>query len=171
MLDTLAVMDSDTASAEPPRRARLEEVALVPARIDVAALRAQMAEEGKVVCRGLCFSMEGEGTAQPSRTRRSSSAYSITSPPTPRATRTRVAAAFRRRGDALLLTRDDGPGFTSEGLKRAAEPYFRDKTDARDGEHFGLGLYICRTLAERHGGALTVETPPKAAPACAPRSG
>ena len=45
--------------------------------------------------------------------------------------------------------------------ERAAEPYFRDKTAARDGEHFGLGLYICRTLAERHGGALTVENAPE----------
>ena len=121
VLDTLAVMDSHISrleryAATMGEAARLEEVALVPARIDVAALRAQMAEEGKVVCRGLCFSMEGE---------------------------------------------EDGPGFTSEGLKRAAEPYFRDKTDARDGEHFGLGLYICRTLSERHGGALTVENAPE----------
>src|SRR5699024_10151291 len=76
--------------------------------------------------------------------------------------KTRVAATFRRLGDTLVLTvEDDGPGFTPEALKRAAEPYFRDKTAARDGEHFGLGLYICRTLAERHGGAFTVENAPE----------
>ena len=76
--------------------------------------------------------------------------------------KTRVAAAFRRLGDALVLTvEDDGPGFSPEALKRAVEPYFRDKAAARDGEHFGLGLYICRTLAERHGGALTVENAPE----------
>ena len=68
---------------------------------------------------------------------------------------------------------DDGPGFTSEGLKRAAEPYFRDKTDARDGEHFGLGLYICRTLGENATAARSrVENAPEGGGTfCALRSG
>ena len=52
VLDTLAVMDSHISrleryAATMGEAARLEEVALVPARIDVAALRAQMAEEGQ----------------------------------------------------------------------------------------------------------------------------
>ena len=168
VLDTLAVMDSHISrleryAATMGEAARLEEVALVPARIDVAALRAQMAEEGKVVCRGLCFSMEGEedgaAFADAALILR---VFDNLAANAARYAKTRVAAAFRRRGDALVLTvEDDGPGFTSEGLKRAAEPYFRDKTDARDGEHFGLGLYICRTLAERHGGALTVDNAPE----------
>ena len=168
VLDTLAVMDSHISrleryAATMGEAARLEEVALVPARIDVAALRAQMAEEGKVVCRGLCFSMEGEedgaAFADAALILR---VFDNLAANAARYAKTRVAASFRRRGDTLVLTvEDDGPGFTSEGLKRAAEPYFRDKTDARDGEHFGLGLYICRTLAERHGGALTVDNAPE----------
>ena len=129
----------------------------------MAALRAQMAEEGKVVCRGLCFSMEGEEDGEAfADAALILRVFDNLAANAARYAKTRVAAAFRRRGDALVLTvEDDGPGFTSEGLKRAAEPYFRDKTDARDGEHFGLGLYICRTLAERHGGALTVENAPE----------
>ena len=52
---------------------------------------------------------------------------------------------------------DDGPGFTSAALKKAAEPYFRDEKDISDAAHFGIGLYICRLLCEKHGGALTIE--------------
>ena len=74
----------------------------------------------------------------------------------------RVEITVCLEGSQLRFTvADDGHGFPREALKRAAEPYFRDKTAARDGEHFGLGLYICRTLAERHGGALTVDNAPE----------
>ena len=76
----------------------------------------------------------------------------------------RISACLETGADGRLLVltvEDDGPGFTPEALKRAVEPYFRDKAAARDGEHFGLGLYICRTLTERHGGALTVENAPE----------
>ncbi len=69
--------------------------------------------------------------------------------------------------DGLLsvTVRDDGPGFTPEALKNATEPYFRDeKNEKKQGEtarsgagHFGIGLYICRLLCEKHGGSLTLD--------------
>lgn len=50
---------------------------------------------------------------------------------------------------------DDGEGFSAEGLKKAAEPFFRDENNKDAGKnHFGLGLYICRVLCEKHGGRL-----------------
>ncbi|MDE6595207.1 MAG: sensor histidine kinase, partial [Oscillospiraceae bacterium] len=50
---------------------------------------------------------------------------------------------------------DDGEGFSAEGLKKAAEPFFRDENNKDGGKnHFGLGLYICRVLCEKHGGKL-----------------
>ncbi|HIR08406.1 MAG TPA: HAMP domain-containing histidine kinase [Candidatus Pullichristensenella stercoripullorum] len=168
VLDTLAVMDGHISrleryAATMGEAARLEEVSVVPAEADVAALRAHMAGEGRLVCRGLTFSMAGEGggaicvdAALILRVFDNLAANAA------RYAKTRVAASFRRLGDTLVLTvEDDGPGFTPEALKRAVEPYFRDKAAARDGEHFGLGLYICRTLAECHGGALTVENAPE----------
>lgn len=52
---------------------------------------------------------------------------------------------------------DDGEGFSAEGLKKAAEPFFRDEKNTDGGKnHFGLGLYICRVLCEKHGGKLII---------------
>ena len=61
--------------------------------------------------------------------------------------------------DAVLsiTVADDGPGFTQEALKNAAEPYFRAEKDMSDVAHFGIGLYICRLMCEKHGGSLVVE--------------
>ncbi len=53
-----------------------------------------------------------------------------------------------------LYVRDDGPGFSPEGLKMAARPYYKEKSEGT--EHFGIGLYICRILCEKHGGSLTL---------------
>jgi signal transduction histidine kinase len=57
---------------------------------------------------------------------------------------------------------DDGPGFSPEALKSATEPYFRDDKlkEGSDATHFGLGLYICKLLCEKHGGALALENAP-----------
>lgn len=51
---------------------------------------------------------------------------------------------------------DDGEGFSTEGLKKAAEPFFRDEKSGNEKNHFGLGLYICRVLCEKHGGKLII---------------
>lgn len=54
-----------------------------------------------------------------------------------------------------LYVKDDGPGFTEEGLYMAAKPYYKDKEEAGK-EHFGIGLYICHVLCEKHGGFLSI---------------
>lgn len=53
----------------------------------------------------------------------------------------------------LLCVRDDGDGFSGESLKKAANPYY---TEEKHSEHFGLGLYICKILAEHHNGWLLI---------------
>lgn len=63
-------------------------------------------------------------------------------------------ALDRAAGQLLVTVRDDGPGFSPEAQRRAAEPYYSAEAD-RDG-HFGLGLYICKVLCENHGGSLQV---------------
>ncbi|MDD3230454.1 MAG: HAMP domain-containing sensor histidine kinase [Oscillospiraceae bacterium] len=58
-------------------------------------------------------------------------------------------------GGLLLSVSDDGQGFSPKALHNAASPYFTEETS--HAEHFGLGLYICKILCERHGGYLKVE--------------
>lgn len=50
-----------------------------------------------------------------------------------------------------LYVRDDGSGFSKEAQERAMRPYF-----TTDKEHFGMGLTICKTLCEKHGGDLSI---------------
>lgn len=57
-----------------------------------------------------------------------------------------------KNGGLLLSVSDDGKGFSLKGLQSAATPYFTEETN--HSEHFGLGLYICKTLCEHHGGYL-----------------
>lgn len=53
-----------------------------------------------------------------------------------------------------LEVSDDGCGFPAELLKTGIQP-FQKHTEAAG--HFGMGLYICKLLCEKHGGALLIE--------------
>ena len=67
--------------------------------------------------------------------------------------RNTVALSFSVRNDGFLLTiADDGKGFDKRSLREATAPYFTEA--ANHPERFGLGLYICKLLCERHGGYL-----------------
>ena len=69
----------------------------------------------------------------------------------------RVTAALVETPEGLSLTvEDDGPGFARETIERVTDPYFTGER----GEHFGLGLYICKMLCGLHGGWLKTENGP-----------
>lgn len=62
--------------------------------------------------------------------------------------------------DGMLSVRvaDDGAGFSPKELVSATKPYYSGKQDDDGGQyHLGLGLHICKTLCEKHGGSLTLE--------------
>ncbi len=70
--------------------------------------------------------------------------------------RNTVTLSFALEDNGLLLSAaDDGKGFRKDILHKAASPYFTEEKDRS--EHFGLGLYICKLLCERHGGSLRIE--------------
>lgn len=74
--------------------------------------------------------------------------------------RATVHLALSWKNDQLeLAVSDDGPGFDDAALKRAAEPFW--SASKGSGGHLGLGLYITRSLAEKHGGALTIANDPE----------
>jgi signal transduction histidine kinase len=64
-------------------------------------------------------------------------------------------------GRAVVTVRDHGPGMSREQAEQATEPFYRaDPARCRDTGGFGLGLYLCRRIAEAHGGTLTIESEP-----------
>lgn len=60
-------------------------------------------------------------------------------------------------GGLLLEVRDHGPGVPEEQIPQLAQPFFRpDASRTRSAGGVGLGLYLCRLVAQAHGGSLTV---------------
>jgi PAS domain S-box-containing protein len=53
-----------------------------------------------------------------------------------------------------LQIEDDGPGISAENLKRIFEPFFTTKKDVGT----GLGLWVCKEIAERHGGTVEAKS-------------
>jgi signal transduction histidine kinase len=63
--------------------------------------------------------------------------------------------------DWMLSVTDQGPGIDAEHLPRLTEPFYRvDHSRQRDTGGYGLGLYLCRVIAEAHGGRLSVTSRP-----------
>ena len=56
-------------------------------------------------------------------------------------------------GRAIIKVSDTGEGITGEDLPRVFEPFFTTKAKGT-----GLGLALCRKIAEEHRGTITVET-------------
>lgn len=73
--------------------------------------------------------------------------------------RAEICTNVRLDGKTLRVTvSDDGPGFSAKMLSKGIAPYNRRKDEEALSEHYGLGLYICSVLCERHGGSLALPT-------------
>ena len=60
---------------------------------------------------------------------------------------------------AILEIIDSGEGIAAEHLPQISEAFYRaDSSRARHTGGFGLGLYLCRLIAQAHGGSLTIES-------------
>ncbi|WP_179032575.1 sensor histidine kinase [Paenibacillus kribbensis] len=51
---------------------------------------------------------------------------------------------------------DEGPGFSSEALKQAAEQFYMGDSSRRLNGHYGMGLYITKSIVNLHGGTLHI---------------
>lgn len=69
-----------------------------------------------------------------------------------------LVRVFRDRDGRVLLTvRDHGPGVDEAVLPQLAEPFYRpDASRERATGGVGLGLYLCRLIAQAHGASFTV---------------
>jgi signal transduction histidine kinase len=58
-----------------------------------------------------------------------------------------------------LVVEDFGEGIAPEHLDKITDPFYRaDPSRQRGTGGFGLGLYLCRSIAAAHRGELTVES-------------
>ena len=52
---------------------------------------------------------------------------------------------------------DEGEGFSIEALRHAQEQFFMDDQSRNSKMHFGMGLYIAKSIMEQHSGELVLE--------------
>lgn len=62
--------------------------------------------------------------------------------------------SFSKESFLILSITDDGPGYPKELIKKGPKPF--EKTE-ENSSHFGMGLYSCRIICIKHGGALFLE--------------
>ena len=63
------------------------------------------------------------------------------------------------RESGIIQVKDNGEGISPEHLSQICEPFYRaDSSRRRNTGGFGLGLYLCRLIAEAHGGQLTIKS-------------
>lgn len=60
-------------------------------------------------------------------------------------------------GNLLFTVSDDGCGFPDSLLQKGIQPFQKGREEA---EHFGMGLYICALLCEKHDGTLSIQNKP-----------
>ena len=60
-------------------------------------------------------------------------------------------------GSVAITVRDFGPGVAEAQLPNLGQPFYRpDAARTREGGGVGLGLYLCRLVAQAHGGTFAV---------------
>jgi signal transduction histidine kinase len=67
-----------------------------------------------------------------------------------------------KKSYAVIRITDFGIGIPQEDLAHIFEPFYRvDKSRAKDTGGFGLGLSLCKTIMEAHGGKIEVQSKPE----------
>jgi two-component system cell cycle sensor histidine kinase PleC len=79
----------------------------------------------------------------------------------------RIHIAQAGNGDIFVVVRDTGIGMTAEEIQIALQPFGRVASPLHSNkEGAGLGLPICKRMAELHGGSLMIESTPDQGTVC-----
>lgn len=70
----------------------------------------------------------------------------------------KLSARLDKEGAILLSVHDQGRGIAEHDLERVLEPFNRGQAMISDGSGTGLGLPLTRSMAELHGGTLTIDS-------------
>ncbi len=65
--------------------------------------------------------------------------------------------------EIVLSVQDDGAGFPQSILQKGPQPFLRGEENSEQKVHFGMGLYVCELLCEKHGGSLKLQNTPEGA--------
>lgn len=69
--------------------------------------------------------------------------------------------AYQQDGEGVLEVQDSGSGMTEEQSRRVFEPFYRaDQSRSRAYGNAGLGLSLCRQIAEAHQGRVELQSVP-----------
>lgn len=72
--------------------------------------------------------------------------------------KTKIQISLKLDKETLILSvQDDGSGFPQAILRKGAEPFLRGDEGNDHSPHFGMGLYVCRLLCEKHNGSLQLQ--------------
>ncbi len=71
----------------------------------------------------------------------------------------RIRVKVRTEEDTVVIeVRDNGPGISKAQQEHVFEPYRRTVGERKDSGGLGLGLALCRTLVELHGGQIWIKS-------------
>ncbi len=68
--------------------------------------------------------------------------------------------AGHQRDNAYVIVQDTGPGIAADELPRIFDRFFSQRSEANGGRPSGLGLGLCRWIAEVHKGHIEVSSSP-----------
>lgn len=137
---------------------RLDDLEPKPAPVEIADLAKALEDEAHILCGGKQVTLHTAGGGLRLALDRElvTQACENLLVNAARYAREHVALSVTAADGRLAVTvEDDGPGFTQEGLRKAAEPFYRAEGYSPQG-HLGLGLNICRVICQRCGGELVL---------------